>query len=57
MRLDQSQVGQALYLVQEGGEPHDFKAVTTVGSGASEIRVRIRTVRIGATRYQCAALK
>jgi phage-related protein len=35
-----SQVGQALYLVQEGGEPDDFKPMTTVGSGAYEIRVR-----------------
>lgn len=35
-----SQVGQALYLVQEGGEPHDFKPMTAVGFGAYEIRVR-----------------
>jgi phage-related protein len=35
-----SQVGQALYLVQEGGEPDDFKPMTTVGSSAYEIRVR-----------------
>jgi phage-related protein len=35
-----SQVGQALYLVQEGGEPEDFKPMTTVGAGVYEIRVR-----------------
>ncbi len=35
-----SQVGQALYLVQEGGEPDDFKPMTTVGAGAYEIRIR-----------------
>jgi phage-related protein len=35
-----SQVGQALYLVQEGGEPEDFKPMATVGAGAYEIRVR-----------------
>jgi phage-related protein len=29
-----SQVGQALYLVQEGGEPDDFKPMTIVGAGA-----------------------
>jgi len=35
-----SQVGQALYLVQEGGEPQNFKPMATVGSGVYEIRVR-----------------
>jgi len=35
-----SQVGQALYLVQEGYAPQDFKPLTAVGSGAYEIRVR-----------------
>ncbi len=35
-----TQVGEALYLVQEGGEPQDFKPMSTVGPGAYEIRVR-----------------
>ena len=38
--LVRSHVGQALYLVQEGGEPNDFKPMSTVGAGAYEIRVR-----------------
>ena len=33
-------VGQALYLVQEGGQPEDFKPMAVVGAGAYEIRVR-----------------
>ena len=37
-----SEVGQALYLLQEGGEPEDFKPMTTVGAGAYELRVRDR---------------
>ena len=35
-----SQVGQLLYLVQEGYAPQDFKPMTAVGPGAYEIRVR-----------------
>lgn len=35
-----SAVGQALYLVPEGGQPEDFKPVAVVGAGAYEIRVR-----------------
>ena len=35
-----SAVGQALYLVQEGGDPEDFKPMPAVGAGAYEIRVR-----------------
>ncbi len=35
-----SEFGQALYLVQEGGESEDFKPMPIVGSGAFELRVR-----------------
>ena len=34
------QVGQALYLVQEGYAPQDFKPLTAVRSGTYELRVR-----------------
>lgn len=34
--------GYQLYLVQQGDEPADWKALPSVGAGVREIRVRVR---------------